>query len=53
MRAILAAHGVRDRAIWVADLFEGLPPPSPERYPQDAGGLHHTFKERAISLQVV
>ena len=25
MRAILAAHGVTDRTVWVADSFEGLP----------------------------
>jgi hypothetical protein len=27
MRAILKAHGVTDRKVWVADSFEGLPPP--------------------------
>jgi len=27
MRAILAAHGVKDRVVWVADSFQGLPPP--------------------------
>ncbi len=25
MRAVLLAHGVRDRVVWVADSFEGLP----------------------------
>lgn len=28
MRAHLAAHGVRDRTVWVADSFKGLPRPS-------------------------
>jgi hypothetical protein len=28
MRAHLAAHGVTDRTVWVADSFVGLPPPS-------------------------
>jgi O-methyltransferase len=37
MRAVLEAHGVRDRSVWVADSFEGLPPPDADRYPQDAG----------------
>ena len=26
MRAILKAHGVTDRTVWVANSFEGLPP---------------------------
>src|SRR5271166_2249294 len=37
MRAILKAHGVADRVVWVADSFEGLPRPSAGRYPADAG----------------
>ena len=28
MRALLKAYGVRDRKVWVADSFEGLPPPA-------------------------
>jgi O-methyltransferase len=33
MRAVLEAHGVADRSVWVADSFEGLPLPQlpPER----------------------
>ena len=41
MRAILRAYGVQDRTVWVADSFEGLPPPNPEKYPADAGALWH------------
>jgi O-methyltransferase len=37
MRAILKAHGVTDRTVWVADSFKGLPKPDGERYPADAG----------------
>jgi O-methyltransferase len=33
MRGILAAYGISDRAVWVADSFQGVPPPS---LPQDA-----------------
>jgi hypothetical protein len=40
MRAILAAYGDRARRVWLADSFEGLPRPSPQRYPQDAGDRH-------------
>ena len=53
MRAVLAAYGVQDRAVWVADSFEGLPPPNATRYPKDAGDLHHTNKELAVPLETV
>jgi len=53
MRAILKAYGVADRRVWVADSFEGLPPPRPEQYPRDAGDVHHTYEQLAISLDVV
>jgi len=33
MRGVLAAYGVRDRNVWVADSFDGVPAPS---MPQDA-----------------
>jgi O-methyltransferase len=41
MRAILRAYGVHDRTVWVADSFEGLPPPNPQEYPADAGAQWH------------
>jgi O-methyltransferase len=41
MRAILAAHGVTDRRVFVADSFAGLPAPDAARYPADAGDQHH------------
>jgi O-methyltransferase len=34
MRGMLAAYGVKDRTVWVADSFEGVPPPT---YPEDEG----------------
>lgn len=37
MKAVLEAHAVRDRIVWVADSFQGLPRPDPQRYPADAG----------------
>lgn len=51
-RAILAAHGVTDRTIWVADSFEGLPAPD-GRFEADAGDQHHTMSELAISVEQV
>ena len=53
MRAILAAHGVKDRRVFVADSFEGLPKPDPERFPADAGDLHHIHTSLAVSQDEV
>jgi O-methyltransferase/8-demethyl-8-(2,3-dimethoxy-alpha-L-rhamnosyl)tetracenomycin-C 4'-O-methyltransferase len=53
MRAVLKAYGVEDRRVFVADSFEGLPPPDPEKYPADAGDQHHTFTPLAVSLAQV
>ena len=53
MRAVLAAHEVTDRRVWVADSFEGLPPPDLERYPADAGDRHWTRAELAVSIDDV
>ncbi|HZO95363.1 MAG TPA: TylF/MycF/NovP-related O-methyltransferase [Candidatus Baltobacteraceae bacterium] len=36
MRGILKALDVRDRSVWVADSFEGLPEPDAERFPREA-----------------
>jgi len=47
MRGFLAAHGIADRVVWVADSFEGLPPPT---LSQDAGW--DFSKERAPSLAI-
>jgi O-methyltransferase len=49
MRAVLAAHGERRRRVFVADSFEGLPPPKAALYPADAGDDHHTRPELAVS----
>jgi O-methyltransferase len=40
MRAVLAALGISDRRVWVADSFQGLPAPDGDRYPADAGDTH-------------
>ena len=54
MRAILKAHGVTDRRVWVADSFEGLPRADTERYPVDASGPRWHLADRlAISLEEV
>ena len=53
MRGILAAHGVTDRTVYVADSFRGLPPPDVEHFPADAGMLLHKFDALAVSLDQV
>src|SRR6185437_8266046 len=35
MKGILAAYGVEDRQVWVADSFRGLPVPDEVNFPQD------------------
>jgi hypothetical protein len=53
MRALLKAHGITDRRVWVADSFAGLPPPDGERYPRDTGLDFYLVPELAISLEQV
>ena len=53
MRAILAALCVADRRVFVADSFQGLPPPDAEAYPADAGDRHHTHPYLAVSKEEV
>jgi hypothetical protein len=53
MRAILKTYGVEDRIVWLADSFEGLPPPNGEKYPHDSGSLLHTYQPLAVSLEEV
>jgi O-methyltransferase len=50
MRATLAAFGDQERRVYVADSFQGLPPPDPENYPTDLGDRLHTFGELSVSL---
>jgi macrocin-O-methyltransferase TylF-like protien len=53
MRGILAAHGVTNRAVWVADSFCGWPQPNPDLYPADAGDAHHKISDAAVSVEEV
>jgi O-methyltransferase len=41
MRALLKAHGVRDRKVWVADSFEGLPVPASREDGHDLSRVDH------------
>jgi O-methyltransferase len=53
IRAVLAAHGVADRRVFVADSFEGLPRPNAETYPADRRDKLFRFAELAISEEEV
>jgi hypothetical protein len=53
MRAMLKAYSVTNRCVWVADSFEGLPPPNTGKYPHDAGDSLHEARELAVSLEQV
>lgn len=53
MRGILAAAGQTSRRVFVADSFEGLPPPDEASYPADAGDQHYTFEQLAITREAV
>lgn len=53
MRGILAAYSDTSRSVWVADSFEGLPPPNPSKYPDDTGLNFHTYKYLAVNLDAV
>lgn len=58
MRAVLKVLGVDNRTVWVADSFEGLPVPDPEKYPIEAKAhssavMKHSFKHFAVSAEEV
>jgi hypothetical protein len=53
MRALLKAHGVTDRTVWVADSFAGVPPPDAGQYPADAGHTLHQHAQLAVPLEQV
>jgi O-methyltransferase len=53
MRGVLAAYGIADRRVWVADSFQGLPPPSNKVDKADIAGALHQFQELAVSLDQV
>ena len=52
VRAILASYGVRDKTVWLADSFKGLPPPKAE-YAADKDDTHYQYEQLAISLEQV
>jgi hypothetical protein len=53
MRAILAAHQVDNRKVFLADSFEGLPEPDPDKWPGDADDKHFAYDFLAVSQEEV
>jgi len=53
MRAALAAYGVEDRRVFVADSFAGLPEPEPQACPADRDSLFHRIPYLAVSREDV
>lgn len=53
MRAVLKAHNVTDRKVYVADSFQGLPPSNPKKYPADAGYNFNKYDALKISEKQV
>ena len=53
MRAILMAYEVKDRLVWVADSFQGLPKPNVELYPEDKDDPFYQYDHLRVSLEQV
>lgn len=53
MRGILAAYGVGDRKIFLADSFEGLPRPDENKYPADKGDKLYKNRLLVVSQETV
>ena len=54
LRALLdLEEGGPSRIVWVADSFEGLPPPDARRYPVDLGDGHHAVEFLRVGLDEV
>ena len=52
-RALLKLFNVTDKTVWVADSFEGLPPPDTKNYPEDEGINLFQSNKLVISFQEV
>lgn len=53
MRALLMVHGDRERLVFAADSFQGLPPPNADAFPADANDQLFTAPALAVSRQDV
>jgi hypothetical protein len=53
LAGVLQTWGNENKKVFVADSFEGLPPPDAEKYPLDKGDTHHTRADLAVGLDEV
>jgi len=53
MRAVLKVYSDDSRSVWVADSFQGLPPPNAQKYPADVGDRLFEQPALRVSLQDV
>jgi O-methyltransferase len=53
MRGVLKAYEAEDRVVWVADSFQGLPRPDPDRYPADRGDQLHDVELLSVPVDEV
>lgn len=53
MKAVLTAYGDTSRRVFVADSFQGLPPPDTSKSPADAGDTHHVHEFLEVSKEQV
>ena len=53
LAGVLQTWGNKDKKVFVADSFAGLPPPDEEKYPLDKGDTHHTRADLAVGLEEV
>lgn len=53
MKGVLDARGDKKRRVWLADSFQGLPPPDPAKYPADKRWNFRKSSELAISRSTV
>lgn len=53
MKAVADACGDRERQVWLADSFDGLPPPDAAAYPADRRSNLHEFRQLAVPLETV
>jgi len=53
MKGILEVLDIKDRKVWVADSFEGLPKPKKEEYYWDKDDKHYKIKELQVDLDIV
>ncbi len=53
MKYILDTYKIKNKKVWVADSFKGLPPPDSDKYPHDKGVNLFQYKELSISVEEV